>query len=172
MSIHVIQNEFDIIIGEMEQKSIKILTNGLLNGIISRHCRWGNTVETIEIILEEGSASGYVVNAEEEQVENWFLRHKIDGSALKRAFKGKTLAFLNNMYVEEGGRGNGVGTDLLSQFIDAASLADAEAIILICDHEEDQADGFKLQDWYEDWEFEVTELIEDNIDSPVMIKFL
>lgn len=129
-------------------------------------------MEVIEIILEEGSASGYVVKTEEEQVENWFIRHKIDGTGFKKAFEGKTLAFLNNMYVEEDERGSGVGTDLLSQFIDTASLSGADAIVLICDDDESQAEGFNLRDWYEDWEFEVTELIEDNIDSPVMIKFL
>lgn len=129
-------------------------------------------MEVIEIVLEEGSASGYVVKTEEEQVENWFIRHKIDGTAFKKAFEGKTLAFLNNMYVEEDERGNGVGTDLLSQFIDTASLSGADAIVLICDDDESQAEGFNLRDWYEDWEFEVSDLIEGNNASPVMIKTL
>lgn len=127
-------------------------------------------MRTIDISAEEGSISGYVVGSDEEQVINWFQKHKVDPRPFLQDRTETTLAFLDTMHVEEGYRNQGIGTDLLSRFIDEAVLEGAEQILLMCDKAESQDDGFDLQDWYEAWDFEVVECLKTPEEFPIMIR--
>lgn len=129
-------------------------------------------MHTIDISSDDGSIFGYVVGISEEQVQNWFLKHKLDPEQFTGINGAATLAFLDTMHVDEESRNEGNGSYLLGQFIAEANEAGAERIVLMCDKAESQNEGFDLQRWYEDWEFEIANFINTPEEFPIMIREL
>jgi ribosomal protein S18 acetylase RimI-like enzyme len=106
----------------------------------------------IEVSEESYSIDGYVTDTGAEQVDNWLnYRHHIDDSQLVEMLQTNftKIAFLNNINVEEDARGQGFGNEMMESFLDEASDYGAEAVLLIADTAEDQAEGFDLVHWYE-----------------------
>ena len=108
-------------------------------------------VDHINIQHDAGSAEGYCVNGNAEQIPNWLQgRHGIyDAIILEKLHRFSKLAFLNNLNVEESLRGNGIGSSLLDDFLSEAFDKGANAIVLLADEGESQVDGFDLVAWYE-----------------------
>lgn len=127
-------------------------------------------MQTIDISNDDGSTFGYVVGINEEQVQNWFLKHKLDPKQFTKVCQANHVAFLDTMHVNEDSRNEGNGSFFLSEFITEANLAGAGMIVLMCDKAEAQNEGFDLQKWYEDWEFEVASFIDAPEEFPIMIR--
>lgn len=125
-------------------------------------------IHVVEISSEGGDVGGYVTSGSAEQVQNWLQnRHGIyDQNILTRLRSISILAFLNNINVEEDMRGQGVGNELLDEFLSRATFHHAAAIILIADTAESQTEGFDLIKWYEGRGFEI---ILDTDIGPLMI---
>lgn len=125
-----------------------------------------NSLKPIEIEIDGSTAEGYAVNSSAEQLDNWLSRNGYDPSlANKIRQQFKTIAFLNNIYVDEDSRGQGIGNDLLTQFVDAARDENVDAIFLCADTGDQQLPGFDLVVWYESFGFEKV----TNDDYPLMI---
>lgn len=115
-----------------------------------------NGITDLEATAAGGSASGYAVDTDQEQLPNWLsVRHHIDDPNLLSDLRSRfgRIAFLNNINVAEGFRGKGVGSGLLDRFIDEACDDGAEAILLLADAGETQREGFSLVAWYESRDF-------------------
>jgi N-acetylglutamate synthase-like GNAT family acetyltransferase len=109
----------------------------------------------IEIDEIFGTASGYVVESSREQVGHYLAEHTEQNLRVAEWVKANChqVALLKNLNVEEDMRGMGHGNDLLEQFIAEAEDFGADAILLIADSGEIQAEGFDLTSWYEGFEF-------------------
>jgi N-acetylglutamate synthase-like GNAT family acetyltransferase len=112
-------------------------------------------MQLIELVGDFGSASGYVVESNREQVRNYLAKHTEASILLADWLKEHChhVAFLKSLTVEEMERGQGHGNELLEQFIAEAEDVGADAILLIADSGEVQAEGFDLTSWYESFEF-------------------
>lgn len=110
----------------------------------------------IEIDVEGGSISGYVVDAAQPQIENYLSEFTPLAPAIAQLLRerGGPVALLRNMSVDDECRGQGIGTTLLERFLDAAADEGAVDWLLVCDEQEQQAPGFDLSAWYERYEFE------------------
>jgi GNAT superfamily N-acetyltransferase len=137
--------------------------------------KWINLLESYHQahyidISEDGCAvEGYVVETAAEQLENWLSqRHRLDlpGFASEMRSRYTTIAFLNNINVDDDARGQGLGNQMMEGFIDEASQHGAEAIILMADLAEQQEDGFDLVRWYQGWGFTI---IPTSSNDPLMI---
>lgn len=102
-----------------------------------------------------GSCEAYVVDTEQENVENWLNKtgcYDVDFIAsIRNRFS--RIAIIKGLYVEEDSRHQGIGTSIFEKILDNAGLYDAKAIMLECDKGENN--NFDIQKWYEDYEFEV-----------------
>lgn len=119
--------------------------------------------------VENGTIEGYVTNTRSDvQLQNYLEEQRRDGavSAIQTAYE--KVAILTNMYVEEEGRGNGIGSGLLENFIDNATVKGAEAIVLVADTVE--TNMFDLVEWYETYDFKL--LYGERDKCPVMVKVL
>lgn len=108
-------------------------------------------INEIEVQTENGTAFGYVIDKTEPNIKNYLDEHTEHASAIFRLLSTRfnSIALLRNMYVEEDCRGQGEGSDLVSQFLEEAYLDGADIVMLISDAGEDQADGFDLVTFYE-----------------------
>ena len=113
-------------------------------------------MDVVSIYRDCGEAYGYVVDAAEENVENYLDKHGAPGKAVRQALlKAKqTVALLTNLMVEEHVRGQGIGSDMVGDFLSQAETCGATCFILIADSEEVQSNGFSLLEWYEGFGFE------------------
>jgi len=111
----------------------------------------------IEIIRENGRASGYKASAQEEQLEflirfDWssYIR---DVDAVITAIRSRvdSFAVVKNISVDEGYRGNGLGSEILGEFLD--EVDDVDLVLLEVDIAETQCEGFDLRQWYENNDF-------------------
>ncbi|RYF05831.1 MAG: N-acetyltransferase, partial [Oxalobacteraceae bacterium] len=112
---------------------------------------------------------GYIVATAAEQLDNWLsVRHRValPEFAVEMRSRFTTIAFLNNINVDEDARGQGLGNQMMSAFIDRAAEHGAEAIILAADLSEEQSAGFDLVQWYRGWGFEI---IPSSSSDPLMI---
>lgn len=112
-------------------------------------------ITEININNDGHTAEGYVVSTTAEQIDHWLeYRHSIFDDITKNDIRRySTIAFLNNINVDESERGQGYGNALFGQFSGAANDAGAQAIFLIADIHEDQCSGFDLIAWYESFGF-------------------
>ena len=105
--------------------------------------------ENIDIEVEGGSLSG-VIHSDMQRVLNWAEKERTSPETIEMIGTLKApIAILKNMYVEEESRNQGIGTDLLQQFLDKAYNM---PILLISDEGEENA--FGLTNWYEKYGFE------------------
>lgn len=112
----------------------------------------------VEIMLEihEGSLEGYVADAAEPNIRNYLDRHCSEAEMVSAVLTdlGERVALLRNLYVPEEWRGQGIGTDLVSEFMRQAEAKGASAYLLISDECEGQANGLDLTSWYAGFGFE------------------
>lgn len=112
-----------------------------------------------------GSLEGYVVDTDQPQLKNYLSGHHVSTKLIvKLVTKFKRIAIIKNLYVDEDYRNKGFGRDLLDHAIDSAYEADAEAILLIADTEEQNA--FDLIQWYKNYGFEI---IGHGDSNPIML---
>jgi GNAT superfamily N-acetyltransferase len=125
-------------------------------------------VPTIEISREGGSLSGYVVDASEPNIGNYLEQHTNLAKMVTHRLRayGERVALLRNMNVDEDQRGNGIGTQLISEFMEEADSVGATVYMLICDIHEGQAPGFDLKAWYESFGFVAAM---DTSEGPLML---
>jgi GNAT superfamily N-acetyltransferase len=102
------------------------------------------------------SAAGYVVSSRRKELGDYLIEKDCDehepiASWLKEDCV--KVALLESIYMDETERGNGYGTQLLKDFIEAAEDAGADVVLLIADTGEHQEDGFDLVEWYERHDF-------------------
>jgi N-acetylglutamate synthase-like GNAT family acetyltransferase len=112
-------------------------------------------MQLIELAEHFGSASGYVVESSRVQVGNYLAEHTEDNLRVADWLKEHCheVALLKTITVEKTERGQGHGNELLEQFIAEAEDVGADAILLIADSGEVQAEGFDLTSWYEGFDF-------------------
>ncbi len=102
----------------------------------------------------EGSITGYVVDTNAEQLENYFiLEHGVPEHIIENIrHEYDVIAVLRNFSVEEDYRGQGHGTELFEDFMVEAIESGAEAVLLIADNGEELP--FDLEAWYAGWGFD------------------
>lgn len=101
-----------------------------------------------------GSLEGYVTNTSGPQLQNYLEREGADQKLIEHIKqKFSRIAIFKNMYVDEDMRGQGHGSELFSDAIDAAAANGAKAIILVADLDEENA--IDLVRWYEGYGFEI-----------------
>lgn len=115
-----------------------------------------NDYREIFIDDDHGSAEGYVVSSDSENVAN-FLEREVGaelGEQILETLRAKTqrVAVFKSLNVDQRKRGKGIGTDLVGQFFDEAG--DVDAVLLIADSHESQRKGFSLESFYEGFDFE------------------
>ena len=122
--------------------------------------------KTIDISQGDGSMAFGVVHNNPESIKRWLTKNGIN----QEIDLPLPIAFLNNINVEEEDRGQGVGTEMLYDFEDQASGYGAKSILLLARLDEDQLEGFNLEKWYLDNDYEV--LTRDGDGNPLMYKKL
>lgn len=92
-------------------------------------------MRTIEISREGGSLSGYAVDATEQNIGNYLEQHSNLAEMVSHRLRayGDRVALLRNMSVDDDQRGKGIGTQLISEFMEEADDAGATVYMLICD---------------------------------------
>lgn len=129
--------------------------------------------QLIDIVVDGGAVEGYVIDTHAAEVVNWFqFRHDVyNQDVLEYLVETyERIAFLNNIHIDEDRRGTGIGKRLLDQFENVALDYGAQAIVLFCDQNEDQVEGFDLQKWYERQGYEEFQSEEALMYLPLMIK--
>ena len=122
-------------------------------------------MRTIDLSLEGGSLFGYVVDADLPNIGNYLEQHTDDAALISESLKshGERVALLRNMSVDEDARGQGIGTQLVSDFLAEADRLGATAYLLVCDLGETQAPGFDLKAWYESFGFVAVDEVCDGV---------
>mgnify|MGYP003667006569 CR=1 FL=1 len=122
--------------------------------------------EAQEISIEiEGATIDGVVHDNPERLMNWANSQGVSEEILQN-FE-LPVAIMKNVFVPEENRGQGVGNQLVEDFMSQAADAGAYTTILIVDLGQSQAEGFSLVDWYEGYGFEVVG--KDSGGNPVMV---
>lgn len=111
--------------------------------------------QPINLSVENGSIEGYAVPVSSENIVN-FLSGEVGGSVgqqvifvLQRSVD--RVAVIKSLHVDEEFRGNGIGAQLVSDFLEASG---SDCIVLLADAHESQKDGFDLERFYESFDFE------------------
>lgn len=125
-------------------------------------------MRVIEINVDGGSLSGYVVDAGEVNLGNYLDDHTPLADQIMEALREQreVVALLRNLEVDEEVRGQGIGTAMVEQFFEEAERLGATSLLLISDEQESQADGFELSRWYESFGFEPALATEQ---GPIMV---
>lgn len=113
-------------------------------------------MRTIELSEDGGSLSGYVVDTIEVNLANYLEDHTDQAGQIMNLLRerNEVVALLRNLAVDEDCRGQGIGSVLVSRFLDEAEALGATAFLLISDENESQSEGFDLSEWYESFGFE------------------
>ena len=123
--------------------------------------------EAQEISIEiEGATIDGVVHDNPERLMNWANSQGVNEEVLQNLEL--PVAIMKNAFVPEENRGQGVGNQLVEDFMSQAADAGAYTTILIADLGQSQAEGFSLVDWYEGYGFEVVG--KDSGGNPVMVR--
>ena len=102
--------------------------------------------------FDGASLEGYVVDTDQVQLGNYLESQGANPQIAKKlAQQYNRIGIIRNMRVDDEERGQGLGTDLISNAIDDAYLNDAEAIVLVSD--EGESNEFNLTKWYESFGF-------------------
>jgi ribosomal protein S18 acetylase RimI-like enzyme len=110
--------------------------------------------QSISQHTDNGSLEGYVVFTDKPNISNYLSGQGVPYKLINQIIKKyKVVGLIRNIYVDDDSRGQGIGNDLVSNAIDNAADAGAEAIILVSDVSEENK--FDLTKWYESFGFEV-----------------
>ncbi|WP_005742620.1 GNAT family N-acetyltransferase [Pseudomonas amygdali] len=109
----------------------------------------------IELTIGHGSISGYVIDAAEPNIKNYLMQHTNLGKSIagRLAQRNEVVALLRNLYVDLEHRGQGIGSELVSSFLQEAEQAGATSYILLSDSGEEQVNDLDLNAWYENFGF-------------------
>lgn len=82
-----------------------------------------------------------------------YLRHFLSGftnldKAVSHHLRNHFVGVIDMVTVDFGARGNGIGSELVAQFLVEAGRAGATATVLVCDVYQLQKEGFDLEGWY------------------------
>ena len=126
----------------------------------------------VDIDDESGLGNVYgVVHYNMQNVMNWAEKHRLDDASVENIIGlDLPIAILKNINVEEEARGQGVGGQLMDDFMSAVADEASSAMILIADMGEIQDEGFNLEEWYKGYDFETVG--RDSGGNPVMVKYL
>lgn len=123
------------------------------------------------IIIDKGDGNdcfGYVVNSTSEQPPNWLMNNGYPPDVLDDIINPNvTFAFLNNIYVDDKDRGQGIGNEMISDFMSESLQLEADYVILSCSVDEIQRENFDLQRWYSGHGFIVIDSVSSS--NPLMI---
>ena len=122
-----------------------------------------NESNEISIDIEGGNIFG-VIHTDFTYLNNWASKEGVDKSVLQNIEM--PVAIMKNAFVPEEQRGQGIGNQLVEQFINEAADAGAYSVILLADLGQTQSEGFDLVKWYEGYGFET--IGKDNAGNPVM----
>jgi len=130
--------------------------------------------QEISIDIEGATIDGVVHNdivplmnwANSQGVSEKFIQNLIKPEEPKEPKLVLPVAIMKNAFVPEEDRGQGVGSQLVDDFMSEADYEGAKSIILIADLGQSQAEGFSLIDWYKEYRFEV---VGETGGNPVMV---
>lgn len=154
----------------MKRASLKVdFVSSVLKKMKNKTFEQNGDSFTIDISTENGTAEGYTVKSHAVQLRNWLENFHIHDEELISQIRSKydNIGFLNNINVDQGCQGQGIGTELLTEFEQEARIKMADAILLVADIHETQEQGFDLVRWYKSHKYEI--LIETS-SGPLMIK--
>lgn len=99
-----------------------------------------------------GSLEGYVVDTDQEQLENYLTSQGADQNLIdKLRNQFQRIAILRNLYVDEQNRNLGIGTELLNNAIQDSLYNNAQAALLVSDSAENNE--IDLVKWYNELGF-------------------
>ena len=119
--------------------------------------------------VEGGELIGYVTTSSKPQFRNYLESQGVDDNLIQQlSTKYPIIAILRNMYVDEDYRGQGIGSDLVSDALNDAAMEGAMAMVLVADMHE--GNKFDLSKWYEEnFDFKI---IGNAQGDPVMLREL
>ena len=121
--------------------------------------------EAQEISIDiEGATIDGVIHSNIDRLMNWANKEGVSEEVIQNLEL--PVAIMKNAFVPEEDRGQGIGSQLVEDFISEVKEG-AKSIILIADLGQSQAEGFSLVDWYEGYGFEVAG--KDSGGNPVMV---
>jgi ribosomal protein S18 acetylase RimI-like enzyme len=126
------------------------------------------SMASISKSIDGGSLEGYVVDTSAPAIANYLQSQGASKDVIDHITTTyNRVGLIRNMWVDPDQRGQGIGSDLVSDAIEEAALEGAEAIVLVADlGEENKVD---LVNWYKSFDFEVVGTASGD---PVMIKDL
>ena len=127
--------------------------------------------EAQEISIDvDGATIDGVIHNNADRLMNWANKEGVSEEVIQNLEL--PVAIMKNAFVPEEDRGQGIGSQLVEDFISEAK--GAKSIILIADLGQSQAEGFNLVKWYEGYGFEqVGETGDDPVNGyPVMVKVM
>lgn len=121
----------------------------------------------VTIANSNGGVEGYVADVFNDNLEDYLENETQSATDLLEALGDEVgnVAVLKTLHVEEHARGQGQGAKLLDEFM--RNVGKADAIILVADTYEPQADGFDLTRFYKKHGFES---VADAWSGPVMVR--
>lgn len=119
----------------------------------------------ISIHHEKGGMDAYVVDTSMENAENYLKSKGYSEASVAEIRKHKRVCIILGIRVDEEHRGEGIGTELLEEIIENASIYGSEIIILEADTSE--SNDFDLVEWYEGYEFKTIE--RERANYPLML---
>ena len=128
--------------------------------------------EAQEISIDiEGATIDGVIHSNIDRLMNWANKEEVSEEVIQNLEL--PVAIMKNAFVPEEDRGQGIGSQLVEDFISEVKEG-AKSIILIADLGQSQAEGFSLVDWYKGYDFEVVgETGDDPVTGyPVMVKVM
>lgn len=100
-----------------------------------------------------------------ENIKNWLELQKIPNAKKIKKILEKNVErvlILKSINIEEEYQGQGYGTEMLDEMLNETY---PDAIILLCDNENEQKNGFVLEKFYEGYEFKRV----NDLKSPLMV---
>ena len=125
--------------------------------------------EAQEISIDvDGATIDGVIHNNADRLMNWANKEGVSEEVIQNLEL--PVAIMKNAFVPEENRGQGVGNQLVEDFMSEADYEGAKSIILIADLGQSQAEGFSLVDWYnKGYGFEV---VGETGGYPVMVKVM
>jgi ribosomal protein S18 acetylase RimI-like enzyme len=107
-----------------------------------------NPLKMIDIRMPGGSLLGFISHPGHQHLRGYLSGFTNFDKAVVHQLRDHSVALLQAINVDVEARGQGIGSDLVAQFYLRAQDEGATAIMLICDDERLQKEGFDLHDWY------------------------
>ena len=113
--------------------------------------------KVIHTTHDHGSIEGYVSDQQEHML-NFLMNYMSENDALAtvkmltKEFDIKKFAIIHNVSVDEDFRNQGIGSNLITQFLDDAFIEETDVCLLMADKYE--SNEVNLVQWYECFDFE------------------